>query len=75
MYRVIAGIDVDSENPGYKHVYIKPQPGSGITSAMAKLESLYGEIEVAWIKKDKEMEIRIKIPEFKCNGSFTTSKS
>lgn len=62
MYRVVAGIDLDSENPGYKHIHIKPQPGQGITFAEAKLESMFGEIKSAWVKNAEGMEININIP-------------
>jgi alpha-L-rhamnosidase len=62
MYRVVAGIDLDSENPGYKHIYIKPQPGEGITFANAKLESMFGEIKSAWVKNAEGMEIKLNIP-------------
>jgi len=62
MYRVMAGIDLDNKKPGYKHILIQPLPGDEITFADAKLESPYGEIKSAWIKKDNNMEVSITIP-------------
>ena len=39
MYRVIGGIDIDPEAPGYKHALIAPRPGGGLTSAKTVLET------------------------------------
>jgi alpha-L-rhamnosidase len=62
LYRVMAGIDTDSEKPGYKHIYIKPQPEHDISFARASLESMYGEIKSAWEKKDGRMTVEATIP-------------
>ncbi|HEY5585078.1 MAG TPA: family 78 glycoside hydrolase catalytic domain [Ruminiclostridium sp.] len=62
MYSVMAGIDLDPEKPGYKHINIKPQPGQGITFATGKLESMFGEIKSAWVKNAEGMETNINIP-------------
>src|SRR5581483_5303890 len=43
MYRVIAGIEIDPAEPGYKHVLIQPHPGGGLTSTKASVHSMYGE--------------------------------
>ena len=37
MYRVVAGLEIDPREPGYKHVLVQPQPGGGLTSAEARL--------------------------------------
>jgi len=63
LYRCVAGIDVDEEAPGYKHIHIKPQPGPGLTWAEAKLESMYGWIHAEWRQPSENvMEIMISIP-------------
>ena len=33
MYRVVAGLELDPAEPGYRHVLVQPQPGGGLTSA------------------------------------------
>jgi len=48
MYSVMAGIDVDPADPGFKHVFIRPQPGGGFTSASATHETLYGTVGSSW---------------------------
>ncbi|HEX3356209.1 MAG TPA: glycoside hydrolase family 78 protein, partial [Tepidisphaeraceae bacterium] len=62
MYSTIAGIDLDPEKPGYKHIVIRPNPGGGLTHASAKLDSIHGVIEVAWRLHDSQLQIDMTIP-------------
>ncbi len=62
LYRVVAGLDVDEEKPGYKHCRIHPRPGAGLTFAEASYQSLYGEIWVRWERTDREMVISLQLP-------------
>jgi alpha-L-rhamnosidase len=62
LYRVVAGIEIDEENPGYKHIIIQPQPGGGLTWAKARLDSMYGPIESGWKLTDKTMIVDIEVP-------------
>src|SRR5690606_38793207 len=40
LYRCVAGIDTDEGNAGYKHITIRPQPGSELSWADGVLESM-----------------------------------
>lgn len=62
LYRVVAGIDTSEGSPGYKHIYIKPQPAPGLSFAEGILQSMYGEIKSSWTKDENRMEIVINIP-------------
>jgi len=62
MYAVIGGIDLDSNQPGYKHIIMRPQPGGGLTSARAELQSMYGTIRSAWTWKNNTFKWDITIP-------------
>jgi len=62
MYRVIAGIDTYTDEPGYKHSIIKPHPGGGLTEASATLETYYGTIAGSWKISGKEFIMDIVIP-------------
>jgi alpha-L-rhamnosidase len=62
LYRVVAGIDIDERNPGYKHILIQPHPGGGLTHAKARHDSLYGPIESGWRLDGQKMTVRIEIP-------------
>jgi alpha-L-rhamnosidase len=63
MYRNIAGIQQDPDNPGYRHIIIKPLPGGGLTSARGAYESVYGKIVSDWRKEeDNIFRQHISIP-------------
>jgi alpha-L-rhamnosidase len=48
LYDTVAGIDLEPERPGYKHIALRPRPGGGLTSAKAAYDSLYGKIVSEW---------------------------
>jgi alpha-L-rhamnosidase len=48
LYAVVGGIDLDPQQPGYKHIIMRPQPGDGLTCATAELQSMNGLIRSAW---------------------------
>ncbi|MHA1313085.1 MAG: family 78 glycoside hydrolase catalytic domain [Candidatus Helarchaeota archaeon] len=62
MYRVILGINPDEEQPSYKHVVIKPQPGGTITWAKGHYDSIRGRISVHWTKNEGKFHLKISIP-------------
>jgi len=62
MYRVMAGIEIDPEAPGYKHSLIEPQPGGGFTSVKASHITMYGKVSSAWALKDNGFELTVEIP-------------
>jgi alpha-L-rhamnosidase len=62
MYRVMAGLEVDEANPGYKHVLIQPRPGGGFTSVKASHETPYGTVSSAWMVKDGTFELAVEVP-------------
>ncbi len=48
LYMVVAGINVDPAQPGYKRSILRPQPGGGLTSASGRLQTQYGELVSQW---------------------------
>ena len=62
MYQTVAGLDADPDRPGYKHVRIQPQPGGGLTSARAALETMYGRAESRWELADGQFTLHVGIP-------------
>jgi alpha-L-rhamnosidase len=62
MYEVMAGINVDANDPGYKHVIIKPQPGGGFSAVSASHESPYGRVATAWDLHAGIMQLRVEVP-------------
>jgi alpha-L-rhamnosidase len=62
LYRYIAGIGLDEESPGYKHIILSPHPGDGLTEAQAAHQSPYGEIRSLWKLSEGKMTYGITIP-------------
>ena len=62
LYSVVAGINIDPENPAYKHFILHPQPGGGLTQVMAELDCPYGKIVSDWRIEKGEFIWRIIIP-------------
>jgi alpha-L-rhamnosidase len=62
MYRVVAGLEIDPREPGYKHVLVQPQPGGGLTSAEARLQTLYGETASGWALADGKVTVSATVP-------------
>ncbi|MHB3162408.1 alpha-L-rhamnosidase [Klebsiella pneumoniae] len=48
LYRVAAGIELDMQQPGFKHINIQPHIGGGLSWLNASHDSLYGRISVSW---------------------------
>ena len=62
MYRVVAGMEIDEKQPGYKHILIQPRPGGGLTYAKASVETLYGHVESGWKLADGKMTLHVEVP-------------
>jgi alpha-L-rhamnosidase len=62
LYRVVAGIEIDPNQPGYKHILIQPHPGGGLSHASASINSMYGKVSCAWSIQDSRMTVRIEVP-------------
>jgi alpha-L-rhamnosidase len=62
LYRVVAGLDINEQNPGYKHIIIQPHPGGGLTHARARHESLYGPVESVWRMAEQKMVVSVEVP-------------
>jgi alpha-L-rhamnosidase len=68
LYRVVAGIEIDPQAPGYKHIIIQPHTGGGLSFAKASHQSLYGPVASGWELKDKQLLVTVEIP---ANSSAT----
>ena len=62
LYRVVAGIELDPKDPGYKHIIIQPHPGGGLTNVKASHQSMYGQIASNWELKENLFQLNIEIP-------------
>ncbi|HPO08291.1 MAG TPA: alpha-L-rhamnosidase C-terminal domain-containing protein, partial [bacterium] len=62
MYRNILGINPDLENPGYRHFFLRPRPGDGLTWARGKVETLYGDVVSSWKMANGDLMYECSVP-------------
>ena len=62
LYRHVAGMDIDPEVPGYKHILLSPHPGGGLTNADAEFTSLYGKVKSAWKIEGNDFVYDVTVP-------------
>lgn len=62
MYREVAGIDTDVENPGYKLIRIRPHVTDKLSFAKAELETYYGKVASAWENIAGKLSLNVEIP-------------
>ena len=62
MYNTIAGINIDAENPAYKHIIFRPQIGGGLDYARATLQTIYGKLVSEWHYDEETFTYSITVP-------------
>jgi len=63
MYRRIAGLDKQPEQPAYQRIRIEPLFGTRqLTHARAAHESMYGRIESGWKMEEGRMMVQVTVP-------------
>jgi alpha-L-rhamnosidase len=62
LYTYISGIKTDEENPGYKHFFLAPHPGGGLTNAKVEFNSIYGKIKSDWKIEEDKFVYEVDIP-------------
>lgn len=62
LYRVVAGIEADQEEPGYKHTIIQPHTGGNLTEVKGSYESVYGTVESSWKREGNNIVLKVKVP-------------
>ena len=61
-YENLAGIKADPENPGFKHIIMRPSVSGELTSVNASFKSIYGTIKSDWILENGKFFWNITIP-------------
>ena len=62
LYQVVAGIELDPEQPGYQHFLLQPRPGGKLTSARGVHRSPHGEIVSGWSRSEGRFEWEVVVP-------------
>jgi len=61
-YRVLAGMNIDPEKPGYQNIIFKPQPAGDVTFASYSNETPNGNAAIRWEKNASSFKLEIKVP-------------
>ena len=62
LYKHIAGIDIDPEIPGYKHIFLAPHPDGRLSNAKAEINTLYGKVSSSWKFENDDFVYEVEIP-------------
>lgn len=62
IYSTVAGLDIDPDCPGYKHIVVRPQPGGGLTWAKGELMTRHGKAACAWAIEGQKLNVIVTIP-------------
>ncbi len=62
LYSTVAGINLDTTPPGYKHALLSPHPGGGLKFARATLQTPYGKVISGWEYDGDEFKYSVVVP-------------
>jgi alpha-L-rhamnosidase len=61
-YRVLAGMNIDPSQPGYRHIIFKPQPVSDLTFVSYANETPLGIASIRWEKNAGDFKMNVDVP-------------
>ncbi len=61
-FKALGGIQLDPQNPGFRHFFIKPYFPEEISFVETSHNCLHGKIVSNWERKDKALEMELTIP-------------
>ena len=61
-YRDLAGMQIDPDQPAYKHIVFRPQPVDQLTSVSYKNNTTYGEAGISWSREKDIFSMDITVP-------------
>lgn len=62
LWRNVAGLNPDPEDPGYRSITIHPRPTQEVSSCRARYLSVRGAIEVEWALRGREFHLDVVVP-------------
>ena len=62
MYRAMAGIEADEQQPGFRHAVIYPRIGGNLKYTDASYHSVYGDVCVKWESEGTQVILTVQIP-------------
>ena len=61
-YEYLAGIRPDPDQPGFKHIIVRPYPVGDLTFVKASHKSMYGPIASHWKREGDRLQLDVTIP-------------
>ncbi|MGD0733298.1 MAG: family 78 glycoside hydrolase catalytic domain, partial [Terracidiphilus sp.] len=61
-YEALAGIRIDAQSPGYKHILIAPQVVGDLTWARGRTLTVHGTVECNWRIENHKLFVDVSIP-------------
>jgi alpha-L-rhamnosidase len=62
LYKAVAGIEIDPQRPGYRHILVQPHPGGGLEHAMAAIDTVYGPALSDWKIASGHFTLAVEVP-------------
>lgn len=62
LFGTVAGIAIDPEQPGFKHILIQPRPGGALTDARGSVNTIHGKVSSSWTLKNGQLSLQVTIP-------------
>ncbi len=73
-YRILAGVDADPIEPGFRHTIIKPMPVEALDDVFYSMETPYGKLS-SWVRhKDGKVSMEVTVP-YGCHATVYVPKS
>lgn len=61
-YRILAGVDTDPDQPGFKHIIVRPMPVAELESVSYSTETPYGTLKSIVTNKDGVIHLEVTVP-------------
>ncbi len=62
MYRQLAGMQADPQQPGYRHLVFKPQPVDQMDYMVYDNQTAYGKAGIEWRQTEGNFQMTVKVP-------------
>ncbi len=61
-YRKLAGMNADTEAPGYRHIIFRPQPAGDLTYVHYSNQTTLGDAGIFWKNENEEFSMEVTVP-------------
>jgi len=62
VYRTVAGLAPDPDEPGYRRVLVAPRPADALTAAAARIDTAFGRLSIEWRLDGDDLVAELEVP-------------